>query len=824
MAGRFTLPHINISALRVSREYTGTGGGGSSEPRIRAEHARKLIVELNTALSAIDENRSADARLGDPQGGYIEVELRGRTEPSAALERKTQGIRPGAVREESTGRTVALYVPDRAREALAEILVDYRDGPLSEKAQRPPHAGAIESVEAFRRARLGTFWTDDPAALPADPQYEMWWAIWSFPENETAVEDICRKLELRVSGRDRRLYFPEAVVVPVYGSRAAIELMTFTTGLIAELRRASDNPSFFTDTVRDAQHPWSDDLASRITWPPSDVPAACILDTGANRVHPLLEPALSDVDQHAVDRAWGVSDDHPFGHGTGMAGLALHGDLTAPLADKSNRVLTHRLETIKLLPPHGFDPSDPRSYGAITQSAISLPEISNADRKRVFCMAVANENVSGAIPSTWSAAIDQAASGTMIGDDKSSPRRLFILATGNIPPEIQVSLLAPQDSYPAEDPSQAWNALTVGAYTDLTAISETGYDRWSSVAGVGELSPHSRTSVSWTQGRSPIKPELVFEGGNRALSPAKTEMLTLPSLSLLTTGKDVGSLPLVSFEATSAAAAQATRMATQLTAALPDYWPETVRALMVHSAEWTPAMKKDFAAHAGLRGRYQLVRRFGYGVPDLDRAEASARDHLALIAQAEIQPYRLKGGRKFNECHYYSLPLPRQVLEQLDNEIVELKLTLSYFIEPNPGFSANVDPQRYQSFGLRFDLRRKGETVSEFQRRVNAAERDDRRGATATPDDGRWMLGPDSISAGSLHCDVWSGPAVDLLGRDQLCIKPVGGWWRNRANANIVNKRSRYSLVVTLKGPSSEVDLYTPITALVTVPQTAIEI
>lgn len=149
---------------------------------------------------------------------------------------------------------------------------------------------------------------------------------------------------------------------------------------------------------------------------------------------------------------------------------------------------------------------------------------------------------------------------------------------------------------------------------------------------------------------------------------------------------------------------------------------------------------------------------------------------------------------------------------------------MSYFIEPNPGFSANVDPQRYQSYGLRFDLRRKGETLTQFQRRVNAAEREERRAATATPDDGRWMLGPDSISAGSLHCDVWSGPAVDLLGRDQLCIKPVGGWWRNRASANIVNKRSRYSLVVTLKGPSSEVDLYTPIAALVTVPQTVIEV
>ena len=82
---------------------------------------------------------------------------------------------------------------------------------------------------------------------------------------------------------------------------------------------------------------------------------------------------------------------------------------------------------------------------------------------------------------------------------------------------------------------------------------------------------------------------------------------------------------------------------------------------------------------------------------------------------------------------------------------------------------------------------------------------------TSHPDDSRWLLGPDSVSAGSLHCDTWSGPAVDLLGRDMLCIKPVGGWWRDRARPEVVNRRTRYALVVTLKGRRTDIDLYTPI-------------
>src|SRR5690606_22824223 len=107
-----------------------------------------------------------------------------------------------------------------------------------------------------------------------------------------------------------------------------------------------------------------------------------------------------------------------------MAGLSLHGCLTARLGDMSEIVLGHRLESVKLLPPRGFDPTEPRTYGVITQEAVSIPEIAAPDRMRVYCMAVSNENVSGAIPSAWSAALDQAAAGAMAGDDDTAPRRL----------------------------------------------------------------------------------------------------------------------------------------------------------------------------------------------------------------------------------------------------------------------------------------------------------------------------------------------------------------------------------------------------------------
>lgn len=809
MVSRFTLPHIDIARFSTSQDYQGSSGGSGGSPRVRQEHGRRIQNELNAALALVDRRRPADERLEPPSGTFLEVELRAGTKPDV-LDQKRPGIRSGAAKtDDRNDRTVALYIPDTARPVFQQILDDYLNGPLTKLGRKPPNQTKVEAIEAFRAARLETFWTDDPRALPADPQHQMWWALWCWADSEATIEDVCARVGARTADRDNRLYFPEIVVVPVLTTRATVELMLFATDAIAELRRASDSPYFFTDEVLGEQQPWVDNLAERTVWPPSDAPAVCLFDTGVNRGHALIEPALAVADMHSVHEEWGHDDHHKDGHGTAMAGLALHGDLTAALADRSERVLTHRLESVKFLPPEGFDPTQPRNYGVVTQAAVSRPVITAPERPRVYCMAITNRDVSGSRPSAWSAAVDQAANGSMLGDDADAPKRLIVISGGNVPAHMRMAAVGSQDDYPIEDPAQAWNALTVGGCTDRDQIRERGYEDWTPFAAAGDLSPHSRTSVTWPQ-NAPFKPEIVMEAGNRAISPARTDLCTLDSLSLLSTGKDAAR-PLVPFDATSAAAAQAARLAARLCAANPGFWPETIRGLIVHSAEWTAPMLRMFGARSGKRERYELIRRFGYGVPDYDRAAASANNHLALFAQAELQPFRKKG-RRFGYCHYYTLPIPRRMLEELENEIVELKITLSYFVDPNPGLAASVDPQRYQSHGFRFDLQRKNETPDVFRQRVNPSEREDARIAPQVgPDDDRWLLGPQSISAGSLHCDIWTGPAIELAGREILCIKPVVGWCRERASPDICNAMRRYSLIVTLKAGNTEIDLYTPI-------------
>jgi hypothetical protein len=574
MPSRYNLPHIDIARFAAEHDYSSEGAFGDPAARDRAEHGRRLQRELDAALAMADQTRPADSRLPPVTGSRIEVELRRGTDPEV-LNLKREGIRAGASKfnTDNERRTIALYVPDEARPALAAILNDYLTGELSPQTGNPPQSTKVEAIEEFRQFRLAAAWTDDPDALPQEPQDAIWWGLWCHRDSVAEVETVCERLNVQMAAADRRLLFPEVIVVPAYTTRATVELMLFATGGIAELRRASDNPTFYIDEVSGDQHEWIDDLAARVVWPGANVPAVCVLDTGVNRGHGLIEPALSEGDLHTLDARWNKDDQHERGHGTGMAGLALHGDLTAALGDTEPRRLWHRLESVKVLPPDGFDANDPHSYGVLTQAAVALPEIQAPDRDRVFCLAVANDSVTGATASSWSAAIDQAAVGRMLGDGEDAdvaeadrPKRLFVVSAGNTPPETDYMRLRPQDDFPIEDPAQAWNALTIGGSTDLINVQDAGFEDWTAMASVGGLSPHSRTSASWRHGVAPIKPELVMEAGNRAVNPAQTECLSISSLSLLTTGSDVTAQPLVSFDATSAAAAQGARMAVQIRA------------------------------------------------------------------------------------------------------------------------------------------------------------------------------------------------------------------------------------------------------------------
>jgi len=740
------------------------------------------------------------------------------------IEKPDRGVRQSAAGEDQNRRTMVLHLENQlARDYLSERVERYRRG-RNPRGSNPPLASEMEPIDDFLPTQLVDMWREDPVALPPEGSGRVWWGLWCWEDFADDVTDVAVALGVQVAPEDRWSTFPDIRIVPVYATRMQIQAMLdIGRPGLAEIGFATDDPAILVNLSGEEQDGLVEDLAARIQWPGTDVPAVCLLDTGVNRGHPLIEPALSPEDVQALLEDWQGDDHYPGqGHGTRMAGLALHGDLTGPLADQSLPVLCHRLESVKFLPPTPREDDDLANYGAITQAAVALAEERQPDRRRTICSATTNAGRRGDRPTRWSAAIDEIAAGVDAAEGEEPPRRLFVQAIGNIGHDNDWSNIEDATRHPGQDPAQAWNALTIGGVTFKNQIGRRDRDTWLTCANVGELSPYSRTSCDWPNSTTPVKPELVFEAGNRAVTAHEDEVSDgMPSLSLVSTGKGGRGDALVPFHATSAATAQAARMAAQISAEHPDFWPETVRALMVHSARWTPPMMAEIGNAGGATGRSALRRKFGYGQPDLPRALASASNNFALFSQAYIQPYdrpgRSKrdpsqrvGGISYGNAHYYDLPWPTQVLEQLENCPIRLRITLSYFIEPYPLKGSMLDPARYRSFGLRFDLKRRRETDGEFQRRFNSEFGDRVAGGESDAD---WDFGPKSISAGSIHCDTWNGTAVELASRDKLAIYPVMGWWRDRPSQERYLEKARYALVVTLEAPQVGIDLQAQVSA-----------
>jgi hypothetical protein len=797
-------------------------------PADRPAHAKMLQEALRAAEIEATKSRAATGVTvhGAEPGLYIQFESPPGVELKLeSFEDRRKGIELVAVKSvqpEPEGELVQLatvFVPDGQVKHFINRLEQYASE-LTKKGE-PRHKDFVDRIAGLRRATLRALWTDEAEAYPLEGQ-TVWWEVWLRRQNGRELGRLYEFAQaVDVSIGDRRLAFDDRHVVLVRGTIEQISASLDVLNDVAEVRLAKESAAFFVDAPAEGQAEWVDDLVRRTTPPTQDASAVCILDTGVTRAHPLLDRVIAEEDAQAVDPAWGPHDNGGgppnMGHGTEMAGLAAYGDLLGAFLSGGPVHLRHRLESIKILPPTGAN--DPELYGAVTAQAVARPEVIAPHRSRVFSLAItATDERDRGQPTSWSAALDALAAGRIFDPTRQelryldSPhdevRRLFIVSAGNVTSDrIGADYLSRSDLEAVHDPAQAWNALTVGACTGKVVITHPDWSGWSPISRPGDLSPWSTTSVIF-QDFWPIKPDVVFEGGNVALRGTDVDF-PVPDLCVLSTHFRPAEKPLVLSYATSAATAQVARMAAIIRAEYPEFWPETVRALLVHSARWTKAMQKHIDNATGKRAKARLIRRYGFGVPHLEGALRSANDALTLIAQGNLRPFQ--EGR-MREMHLHELPWPINQLREIGGEEVRLRVTLSYFIQPNPGRRGWKRRHRYASHGLRFDVKSRTETLEEFRKRLNsrALAEDEEKPGGNTDTEG-WLLGEQARHKGSIHSDVWVGTAADLAERGVIGVYPVSGWWKDQPKRDRSDLGVPYSLVVTIETDAENVDIWTPI-------------
>ena len=555
---------------------------------------------------------------GAEPGVYIQFESPPGVELKLeSLEDRRRGIELVAVQRVAAGpdepivQMATVFVPDGSLKHFFDRFEQYERERT--KKDEPRHKDMVDRIAALRKATLRALWTDASEAYPDDHE-TIWWEVWLRRHDGSELQrllEFAEQSHLEVG--ERRLGFEDRLVILVQGTAANLSGSLDVLNDLAEVRKAKESSTFFADASSEEQAQWLDDLKGRTIPPGVGAPAVCILDTGVTRAHPLLDDLIAPADAMSVDAGWGGHDDGGgpgnMGHGTEMAGLAGYGDLVPVLVSRAPVKMRHRLESVKILPPTGANA--PELYGAITAQAVAHPEVNAPERARVFSLAVtATDERDRGQPTSWSAAVDALASGRTfdpathgliyLDQAEDAARRLFILSAGNVAPDrIDANHLDRSDVEAIHDPAQAWNALTVGASTEKAVISDTAWNGWSPIAAAGDLSPWSTTSVTF-QDRWPIKPEVVLEGGNVAINGGNIDN-AVPDLCLLSTYYRPAQRPFVLSWATSAATAQVARMAAIIRADYPEFWPETVRALVVHSAKWTRNMEAHLRGAGGKR-------------------------------------------------------------------------------------------------------------------------------------------------------------------------------------------------------------------------------
>lgn len=828
------LDHLYVQGYVETEDFHRTGGGRGKPLRKvdRYQHGTDLKNAAEQVFAGFEEAVSALATDEELRatGTVIVLEGEGAAHPlkadslNAYIGGKTRkpkwlllSVREAA---DDTPEIATVWVSDAYRQQFLKLFEDYLDDQKNTKKGRPKNQDLIANISRIRDAVLDDLWTSD-SQPPRSGRH--WWEIW-LDGTSTHVSDWGHFVATYgLKTRQSKLRLGDRLVVWVEATWAQLQILPFTSVPVTEVR----SPEFI-DSVEDLstseQTEYVEDLAERISPADEDGPTVCHLDTGVLRTHILLGGSLAPGDHHSIFGGSGT-DAHPQGHGTSMAGLALFGNLEPLLTGGSHVTLRHRLESVRMRPGTGDQRIDPLDYGTATAEGVSYPEIARSDRSRTFCLTLSTEPDKPGEPTLWSASVDALAVGTdivrsgnelqLLSMPDPDSARLIVVAAGNVP-RYDLDHHTNSVNSPIQDPAQAWNALTVGAYTELTQPpSHPQYVGWDVLAASGDISPHTTTSLYFSRTRWPIKPDICMEGGNVLSDGAGMYEDRLPSLSLRSTGHRTDAA-LTSANATSAATAQASRLAALTMARYPSYWPETVRGLLTHSAEWTDAMIQQLDQDHGKTARQTLLRQFGWGVPAEESVLNSGRDAVTMIAQDSFVPF---SGDKYAMRHFrlHPLPWPTDVLQSLGSTDVRLRVTLSYFIEPSASRRGWRNKYAYASHGLRFDLQGRTENQAEFVQRVNREAQNEEGGSRPSESD-RWFLGERGRHLGSLHQDEWTGTGAELAHCNNVAVYPVGGWWKNNGRKDRRDLPVRYALLLSLRTKEQGVDLYTPIATQLQIP------
>lgn len=373
-----------------------------------------------------------------------------------------------------------------------------------------------------------------------------------------------------------------------------------------------------------------------------NVGVLAVLDTGVVANHPLIAPAFGDAQSFIT----GVSPEDTNGHGTGVAGIALYGDIKAAI-DAKNFSPKIKIVSGKVLDDNAQ--YDRKIIVNSVREAVEYFQVTYGCKVFNLSFGDAKFPFSGTRLMPFAISLDQMAREKGV---------LFIVSAGNYFHDTQEL----QKNYPKYlfsnearviDPGTAPNVITVGSVAEYEkpAVANDKQINAAPVAKRFYPSPFTRTGMSV---RGSIKPDFVDFGGNYAYDVSMPTTIYEKWLGQITTnhaslnGQSLFRLA----TGTSFSAPRVAHLAARLWQLMPQAKADTIRAILAAHArhpindDHKSELLKVLPDNTDTK---QFIALYGHGKIDDEWLFTSGGESVTLFAEDAIGN---------DENHFYELPIP----------------------------------------------------------------------------------------------------------------------------------------------------------------------
>lgn len=370
MAEKNLLQHIKIQSNPKTDKYVSPKSGGKTiiKERQRGIHGSKIQKHLEKIKLEFDTLKDKELPSGIVRDDAIYVEFVSEFD----FEPYFDGLHSNNEYKYQLSGIKKETLDNRERYRINVMLTE---GGISHFLNRVEeylssendHNRLINNLQLIQLATLKAFWTE-PDEVPFPKESEVvWWEVWfrrkSGVDHILEYDRITTQLNIvDAQIADSKLLFPEHFILLVKASPNQLSKSIFLLDNLSELRKPQETADFFSTLSTSEKEDAIGELKSRIqNFTNENSLAICILDSGVQRQHPLLVDFISEnsVLSYKPDD-WGTNDigsGVTGGHGTGMAGLALYGDITHSMSSLDIIQIYHQIESVKII--NKPDPHDP---------------------------------------------------------------------------------------------------------------------------------------------------------------------------------------------------------------------------------------------------------------------------------------------------------------------------------------------------------------------------------------------------------------------------------------------------------------------------------